>query len=269
MKTTAAPIIITAAAFACSASADFIGWTATHRAASGGTIVNVFAVTTSANDRLVNVYGGRPSNPGFITTDAPGGFLQGAGAQGAFRPDGSQSWDAPDSFLTIGGGFDASTGAWTANGATLGDPGWLYAESDGSMSDGFGTLPSSPATANPWTNAIPSGAGWYALGTGAVARSLASLSANRLPHEQAGGVRYGASSAAAAAGSFGMLVAQLFVAELHQSKIVWNMGATIRRANGTVQQGEFAFTITQVPAPGVAALVACAGAWPAARRRRR
>ena len=145
------PMIATtaAAALGACAVADFIGWTATHRATSGGTIVNVFAVTTSANDRLVNVYGGRPSNPGFITTDAPGGLLQGAGAQGAFRPDGGQSWDIPDSFLTIGGGFDASTGAWTANGATLGDPGWLYAESDGSMSDGFGTLPSSPATACP------------------------------------------------------------------------------------------------------------------------
>lgn len=91
----------------CAASADFVGWTATARSVSGGMLVNVFAVTNSATDRLISVYGGRPSNPGFISTNSPGGFLQGAGALGAFRPDGNQSWETADSFMTIGGGFDS------------------------------------------------------------------------------------------------------------------------------------------------------------------
>ncbi len=265
-----ARLIPSAAAFICTgaASADFVGWTATARSVSGGTIVNVFAVTNSANDRLISVYGGRPSNPGFITTNSPGGFLQGAGSQGAFSPQGSQAWDTPDSFMTIGGGFDPSTGTWTANGPTFGDPGWLFSPSAGPMLDGFSTLSFPPSLVNPWTNAVPSQAGWYTVGTGATAQSLSPLSSIMMPFSTSGGIAYGSSSAAAASGAYGFMVAQLFVADLQQSMIEWNMGATIRRANGTSQQGEYAFTMTFVPAPaGIAAFLL--GLLGSGRRRRR
>lgn len=249
-----------------SANADFLGWTSTVREVEGGVLVDVFAVTNSAGDRLVSVYGGRPSRPGTITTTASGGFLQAAGLQGAFKPGANQTWNDLDSFLTIGGGFDSGSASWTPDATTLGDPGWLFTASDGSAMDGFSTLPSTPGATNPWLNQIPAGAGWYATGPGSIARNLGSISLIRLGYSMIGGVRYGASSAAAAAGSYGMLVAQLFVADLEHSAIDWNMGATIRRSNGTAQQGEFAFTITQAPAPGAAPLLlALAGC----RRRRR
>lgn len=265
MKNHLVPVVVSCTCIGA-AGADFIGWTSSARSVSGGVLVNVFAVTNSATDRLVSVYGGGVANPGFITTSSPGGFLQGFGSQGAFRPDGVQSWEAADSFLTIGGGLDPSTGTWTADPSTVGDPGWLFAASDGSFLDGFSTLSSPPGVVNPWTSAVPSQAGWYTVGAGASAQSLASIAGIRLPFEVAGGVRQGSSSAAAAAGSYGFLVAQLFVADLQESVIEWNMGATIRRSNGTAQQGEFAFTITQVPAPaGVAVLIG----FLCSRRRRR
>ncbi len=268
MNQTIVRLLPPAAAFicTCAASADFVGWTATARSVSGGTLVNVFAVTNSATDRLISVYGGRPSNPGFIATNSPGGFLQGAGSQGAFRPDGSQSWDAADSFLTIGGGFDSSTGTWSANSSTFGDPGWMFS-SGGPMLDGFSTLSSPPSLVNPWTNAVPSQAGWYTVGTGATAQSLSPLSSIMMPFSTSGGIAYGSSSAAAASGMHGFMVAQLFVADLQQSVIHWNMGATIRRANGTSQQGEYAFTMTLVPGPaGIAVFLGMLGS---GRRRRR
>lgn len=264
MKSHLVPFIV-ACTWTGAASADFVGWTSSARSVSGGTLVNVFAVTNSATDRLISVYGGRPSSPGFINTSSPGGFLQGGGSQGVFRPDGSQSWNTADSFLTIGGGLDASTGTWTASPSASGDPGWLFSTPDGSTLDGFGTLPSPPSLLNPWTSAVPSQAGWYAVGSGATAQSLASIAAIRLPFAVVGGVRQGSSGAAAAAGSHGFLVAQLFVADLRQSVIGWNMGATIRRSNGTAQQAEFEFTITQVPTP--ACIVMFAGLRGSRRRR--
>jgi hypothetical protein len=67
-------------------------------------------------------------------------------------------------------------------------------------------------------------------------------------------------------GAYGFMVARLFVADLQQSVIHWNMGATIRRANGTSQQGEDAFMMTLVPGPaGIAALLGLLG--PGRRRR--
>ena len=77
------------------------------------------------------------------------------------------------------------------------------------------------------------------------------ISAIRLPFAIADGLRLGASSAIAAAGLHGMMVAQLHVTDLQPSLIHWNMGATIRRHNGTAQQGEYAFTISLVPSPAV------------------
>ncbi len=244
----------------CSAGADFIGWTSSVRSVAGGRMVNVFAVTNSAGDRLVSVYGGRPASPGQVATNAPGGFLQGAAAQGAFQPVASQTWNDLDSFLTIGGAYDAPSDSWLVNGSTLGDPGWQFSAPGLGMSDGFSTLPTAPSGPwNPWLHSIPTGAGWYAVGSGAAALSLSPIASVRQGYALVGGVNLGASSTAAANGSFGMLVAQLFVADLEQSRIDWRMGATIRRANGTAQQGEFAFTIGHVPSPGAAAILLLGG----------
>jgi hypothetical protein len=67
-------------------------------------------------------------------------------------------------------------------------------------------------------------------------------------------------------GAYGFMVAQLFVADLQQSVIHWNMGATIRRVNGTSQQGEYAFMMPLVPGPvGIAVFLGLLG--PGRRRR--
>lgn len=265
MKTIRIAALFATSIAAAEARADFIGWTSTVRDTGSGYLVNVFAATSSAGDRLVNVFGGSASGPGYVTTNSTGGFLQGAGPASTFAPGAGQDWNALDSFLTVGGGFDASTGTWSPDPGTLGDPSWSFAGPAGTL-NGFST-PSNPAMgiANPWTAAIPSNAGWYLVGSSAEARSLSGLAPIRLAHEVAGGVHFGASSGAAANASYGMLVAQLLVAELGDgARIDWNLGATVRRANGTAQQAVYAFT---VPGPGIANIAIVAAI--AARGRRR
>lgn len=265
MKTIQTAALLATTLSTAAAHADFIGWTSTVRDTGSGYLVNVFAATSSASDRLVNVFGGSAAGPGFVTTNSAGGFLQAAGGDSTFAPGAGQDWNSLDSFLTVGGGMDSMTGAWSPDAATLGDPSWNFAGPSGSL-NGFST-PSNPGMgiSNPWTSAIPANAGWYLVGSSAEARSLAGLSSIRLAHEVAGGVHYGASSGAAANASTGVLVAQLFVAELGGgARIEWNLGATIRRSNGTAQQAIYAFT---VPGPAVANLALMAGI--AARGRRR
>ncbi len=252
------PSVVLVASLSATAMADFVGWSATVRTSGSGFLVNVFAVTNSQSDVLVNVFGGTPSRPGSVTTTSPGGFLQAGGAWAVFRPTVSQDWRDADSFLTIGGGFDASTGAWTADAGSLGDPGWRFTGPNGASVDGFSVASdASSGLLNPWTSELPTSAGWYLGGSGAVARSLASLSPVRLGHTAHGGQHFGASSGAAASGQWGMLVAQLHVADLDGSFIRWNMGATIRRGNGTAHQGQFDFTVA--PAPGAVAVLLMVG----------
>jgi len=242
-------------AIASSASADFLGWTSNVRSVSGGFLVNVFAVTNNSSDVILNVFGGTAgtANAGFITTNSTGGFLQGADAQSVFAPSGSQSWTTLDSFLTVGGGLNTSTGLWTANSGSTGDPPWNVSGPDGTVSS-FGT-PSDPGAGftNPNTNSIPATAGWFLVGTSSPARSLASLS-NRTV----------SSGTDAAAGTLGMMVAQFYVAELSATKTInWKMGASLKRTDGSVSSGTFQMTI---PAPGALALLGVGGL--AARRRR-
>ena len=248
------------AALASAASADFVGWTANVRnATGGGFLINVYAVTNASSDVILNVYGGTPGTPGagFITTTSAGGFLQGSGTgQGVFAPSGSQSWNTLDSFLTVGGGL-TSTGNWTGNGATAGDPPWNVTYFDAALEENvtvnsFNTASNADGFSNPNLNSIPATAGWFIAGASSPARSLAGL-LNRVA----------SSNAAAAAGSFGFMVAQLYVNDL---SLNWKMGATLQRANGSVSQETFSFTIP-VPAPGAVALLGIAGL--AAGRRRR
>ena len=253
-------------AIASTASADFVGWTANVRSVSGGFLVNVFAVTDSSTDVILNVYGGTVGVPGAgsVTTTSAGGFKQGTGLQSVFSPSGNQSWTTLDSFLTVGGGFNTTSGDWTANSLTLGDPAWNVTYTDTTAGavvvNSFSTQSSTPAFVNPNVASIPATGGWYVMGStsSGQARSLESLS-NRIA----------SSSAAAASGTLGMMVAQLFVTDLTLTSgtfnfIEWNMGATLRRADGSTSSGMFQMT---VPAPGAIALLAVGGMLASRRRR--
>ena len=245
-------------AIVSTAGADFVGWTANVRTVTGGFLVNVFAVTSASSDTLLNVYGGTAgtAGAGFITTASTGGFRQGSGTgaaalQAVFAPVGSQSWTTLDSFLTVGGGLDTATGAWTANSATLGDVPWNVTYTDTTAGVGqvvinsFNNLSNTTGFTNPNVNSIPATAGWYLMGSASPARSLASLT-NRVA----------SSSEAAASGTFGMMVAQLFVTDVSPATVInWRMGATMERADGSVSSGVFQMT---VPAPGAVALLGAA-----------
>ncbi|MFM9179639.1 MAG: hypothetical protein ACKOV8_00070 [Phycisphaerales bacterium] len=75
------------------------------------------------------------------------------------------------------------------------------------------------------------------------------------------------STAEAAAGGFGMLVAHFYISDPLPSMVIWNMGASIRRADGSTMQANSAFNFQVIPAPGAVALLATAAG--ISRRRRR
>jgi hypothetical protein len=227
--------------FASGAQADLVGWTASVRSASeGGYFVDVFAVTAEG-DSLLNVYGGSPSAPsdiyvGYVATTASGGFRQSITPDlAAWRPGSNQGWNSYDSFLTVGGGYSTTTGAWLGNSSTQGDPGWVVGDTNT-----FSTAGVSNA------NNVPLAAGWFLAGSSSPARILSGLN------------RVASSTAAAAAGGFGMLVAHFYVADPLPSIVLWNMGATVRRTDGSIAQGNSAFSFQVIPAPGAVALLASA-----------
>jgi len=258
--------LIACAAVSSAASADFVGWTASSRSVAGGYLVNVFAVVDTAGDALLNVYGSNAQSPdaGYVTTNSAGGFLQGAGSQGLFAPAGSQSWTTLDSFLTIGGGLNSSNN-WSANGNTAADPSWNVSYFDTDLEEAttvsaFNTASNESGFTNTFVNAIPAFAGWFVGGAGTgvpaqTARDLSSLSS----------IRIASSSAAAAAGTLGIMVGQLYVAELgNGATIEWKLGATVKGLDGGIDQQSFSFTI---PAPGAVALLGLAGLTGTRRRR--
>lgn len=257
--------LVACAAVSSAASADFVGWTANVRSVSGGYLVNVFAVVDTAGDALLNVYGSNAQSPdaGYVTTNSAGGFLQSA-AQPFFAPVGSQNWNTLDSFLTIGGSYNASTGNWTGNGSTVADPSWnvSYFDTDteeATTVSAFNTASNESGFTNNFINAIPAFAGWFVggAGTGVPAQSARDLSVLT--------DRVASSSAAAAAGNLGIMVGQLYVAELGNGKTIeWKLGATVKGLDGGIDQRTFAFTI---PAPGAVALLGLAGLTGSRRRR--
>ena len=180
---------------------------------------------------------------GYVATTASGGFRQSPDqAAAAWRPAGSQGWNTRDSFLTIGGGFNS--GNWSGNGSTAGDPFWTV--------DGVDTF-NTAGIAN--ANNVPFTAGWYIAGSVAQARSLETLQ-NRIV----------SSSASAAEGMRGVLVAHLYIADPNWSIVLWDMSASVRRADGSVHQGSGAFQL-QIPSPGGLAVIG--GALAVRGRRRR
>ena len=268
-----AAAVMLAGSAAQAQSGDFLGWTANVRSVSGGYLVNVYAVTANATDALLNVYGGTPGQPGagFVTTNSTGGFLQGAGSQGLWAPSGSQNWTTLDSFFTIGGSL-TSSGAWTANSGTTPDPSWNVTFFNTSTEENetvsaFNTASNADGFTNPYTSSVPDAAGFFIAGPGTgvaaqTARSLATLTNRAF-----------SSSAAAAAGTTGVMVAQMYVSQLGLEGspgqvINWRLGATIKNAtSGALSQAYGEFTIgVPIPAPGAIALLGLAGF--ASRRRR-
>ena len=256
--------LVACAAVSSAASADFVGWTANVRSVSGGYLVNVFAVVDTAGDALLNVYGSNAQSPdaGYVTTNSAGGFLQSA-SQPFFAPVGSQSWTTLDSFLTIGGSY-TSSGNWLGNSQTAADPSWnvSYFDTDteeATTVSAFNTASNGSGFTNNFINAIPAFAGWFVggAGTGNAAQTARDLSVLT--------DRVASSSAAAAAGTLGIMVGQLYVAELGNGKTIeWKLGATVKGLDGGIDQRTFAFTI---PAPGAVALLGLAGLTGARRRR--
>jgi len=268
-----AAAVMLAGSAAQAQSGDFLGWTANVRTVSGGYLVNVYAVTQNATDALLNVYGGTAGQPGagFVTTNSTGGFLQGAGSQGQWAPSGSQNWTTLDSFFTIGGSL-TSSGAWTGNSGTTADPSWnvTYFDTDTEEEttvNAFNTPSNEAGFTNPYINSVPDAAGFFIPGPGTgvaaqTARSLAGLT-NRLF----------SSSDAAAAGTTGIMVAQMYVAQLglvgngQTQQINWRLGATIKNATSGALSQAYAEFVIGVPAPGAIALLGAMGLVSSRRRR--
>ena len=253
---------------ASSASAQVLGLTATSRLQSDGNyLVNVWAVAGASTNFLTSVSGGQT---GSITTNAVGGFRQGAGTQGVWAPVGSQNWNTLDSFLTGGGGFLTSSNSWTANGNTAGDPNWnvTYFDTDleeNQVANAFNTASNANGFTNPYLNTVAPAGGWSLPGgTNSPARSLATLTALGRQNADAQGQAAGS----AAGGNSGIMIAQFHVSGQTaggvNAKIFFNnmrvfLGSTDNRVIES-------FAIDIVPAPGAVALLGLAGL--AGRRRR-
>jgi hypothetical protein len=250
---------------ASSASAQVLGLTATSRLASDGNyLVNVWVVAGSSTNVLTSVSGGQI---GSITTNAVGGFRQGAGTQGLWAPSGSQGWTTLDSFLTCGGSLNTTTNAWTGNGNTSGDPNWNVNYTDTETGDpasanSFSVPSNDIGFTNPNINVVAAAGGWSLPGgTNSPARSLASLTALGRQNVSVAGQN-------AAAGTFGIMLAQFYVSGAKvgggNSQVFFNNMRVF--LGSTDNQLISSFTIEVVPAPGAVALLGLAGL--AGRRRR-
>jgi hypothetical protein len=260
----AASFATAAAAFATgTASAQVLGLTATTRLQSDGNyLVNVWVVVGSSTNVLTSVSGGQI---GSITTNAVGGFRQGAGTQGVWAPAGSQNWNTLDSFLTGGGGFLTSSNSWTGNSNTVGDPNWNVTYFDTDLEENqtinaFNNASNASGFTNPYGNgatAIAPAGGWNLPGgTNSPARSLATLTALGRQNADAQGQAAGS----AAAGTFGIMIAQLYVSGQTAS----GAGAKIFFNNMRVFLGNTdnrlieSFVLLHIPAPGAIALLGIA-----------
>ena len=168
----AVPAVLLCSALASTTQASFVGWTSTVRSVAGGSLINVFAVVDSSSDVLLSVYGSNAQSPnaGFVTTTSAGGFIQAAGAQGLWAPTSNQSWTTLDSFLTVGGSFNTTSGNFLGNSSSLGDPSWNVsyvntASGETETANAFAAASNEDGFTNPYTNTIPALAGFY-LGGG-------------------------------------------------------------------------------------------------------
>lgn len=232
-------VTLSAAALASSSHAAFLGWTAIARTARGATVVDIFAVTSSANHKLLNVYDAS------IGTSDSGGFFQAAGlASKTWKPDSSgytSTRDTIDSFMTIGAErFDGDPNIY-AGSTTAGDPNFVSPYWNGT--------PASLAAST-----VPSLAGWYS--TDPTSSTLLAETLSGVSGERQG-----------TAGLYGVWAGHLVIASTAANTITWNVSATVKNLETNLSQ-QLTFTNTfTIPAPGAFALLGIARA--AARRSRR
>ena len=241
------------------ASAQVLGLMSTCRLQSDGNyLANVWVVVGSSTNVLTSVSGGQI---GSITTNAVGGFRQGAGTQGVWAPAGSQNWNTLDSFLTGGGGFLTSSNSWTANGNTAGDPNWnvTYFDTDleeNQVANAFNTASNASGFTNPYLNTVAPAGGWSLPGgTNSPARSLASLSGLTRFYADAQGQAAGS----AATGTFGIMIAQFYVSgQQANGASAWIFFNNMRVFLGSADNRLIESLPLCIPAPGALALLGIA-----------
>jgi hypothetical protein len=131
-------------ALVASADAGLAGFVAFSRNVGGNTVIDVFAVTTNASDKFLNVY----------DTVSNGTFVQKAGLSSkTWKPDRfnftSTRAVSDDSFMTAG----------TFDGGAYG--GEFYASSNSNADPNFTGTSWSATPASPAATTIPNDAGWY------------------------------------------------------------------------------------------------------------
>ena len=225
------------------ADAGISGFVAYSRNVGANTVIDVFAVTTNASDKFLNVY----------DTVSNGVYVQKAGlANKTWKPDTagftSTRNTADDSFMTAG----------TFAGGSYG--GEYYASANSNADPNFTGTSWNATPASAAATGIPSLAGWYTGDPPSVDNNAELMSA------WAGS--FARTDASGAAGkTYGIWCAHLVVAG--NNKVIgvdfsFSAFASIKDVGGAVSQVQSTFP---VPAPGAIALVGLAGL--AAGRRRR
>ncbi len=245
--------VVGAAAVVASADAGLAGFVAFSRNVGANTVIDIFAATTNASDKFLNVY----------DLSSNGTFVQKAGlATKTWKPDTagftSTRNTSDDSFMTAG----------TFSGGAYGDE--YYASSNSNADPNFtGTSWSATPASAPATT-IPALAGWYTGDPTSVDNSAELMSAwagsftraNSTLVSAFGGYSAPANSNAA---THGIWISHLVVAG--NNKVIgvdftFAASASIKDSvTGATTQARY-----NIPAPGALALLGVAGF--ASRRRR-
>ena len=244
------------AAIAQLADAGFAGFVAFSRNAGQNTVIDVFAATTNASDRFLNVYG-TTSNGTFIQKPGP--------ATKTWKPDTvnftSTRGTIDDSFVTAGTYSGGPYGGdYYASPNTNGDPNFTGTSWNGTI-------------ASPSSTGIPSLAGWYTgdpTRTDNAAELMATwaTAAGATRADSLLGTTTTRSGAGTSAGAqYGIWCAHLVVAGNNKAigvDFTFSAFASIKDGvTGATSQAGSSFP---VPAPGACALLFIAGG---ARSRRR
>jgi hypothetical protein len=246
--------VVGAAAVVASADAGLAGFVAYSRNVGANTVIDIFAATTNASDKFLNVY----------DLSSNGTFVQKAGlATKTWKPDvagfTSTRNTSDDSFMTAGtfsGG--AYGGEYYASSNTVGDPNFTGTS--------WNATPASPAATT-----IPNNSGWFTGDPTSVDNNAELMSAWAGGFTRANSdlvTAFGGYSAPANsnAATHGIWISHLVVAGNNKvigTDFTFAASASIKDgANGATTQARYQF----VPAPGAIALLGVAGF--ASRRRR-
>ena len=253
MKTLIA--VVGAASVVASAEAGFLGFVAYSRNVGANTVIDVFAATTNASDKFLNVF----------DTTSNGIFVQKAGlATKTWKPDiagfTSTRNTSDDSFMTAG----------TFSGGAYG--GEYYASPNSNADPNFTGTSWSATPASAAATTIPNRAGWYTGDPTSVDNNAESLSSwagiSFARFDSLLVTAYGGSSVPANsnAATRGIWISHLVVSG--NNKVIgvdfsFTASASIKDGvSGATTQARYQF----IPAPGVLAVLGVAGI--ASRRRR-